>query len=56
MELYIVDISFGNLNIYILANVPLGVGTLSSCSRTFLRKEGEIQVLAGLTPYSQTAS
>jgi hypothetical protein len=37
-----------------LANLFLGVGTLHGCKGVYPGKDGEIQVLAGLAPYSQT--
>jgi hypothetical protein len=40
-------------NLFVLANVFLGVGTLCGCMGMFLGKEGGIQVLAGLAPSSQ---
>ncbi len=36
-------------NFYILANIFFGVGMLYDCTDTFHRKEGGIQVLAGLS-------
>jgi hypothetical protein len=41
-------------NIFILANVFLGVGMLHGFTGIFSRKEGGIQVLEGLAPSTQT--
>jgi hypothetical protein len=43
-----IDRPFSNFNFYILVNILLGVGMLHSYIGVFPRKEGGIQLLAGL--------
>jgi hypothetical protein len=47
------SISF-SAEFFILANILLGVGMPRCCTGVFPRKEGWIEVLAGLAPSSQT--
>ncbi len=49
---YIIEICFSYFNFYILANVLLGAGMLWGCMAAFHKKEGGIQVLAGLDQFS----
>jgi hypothetical protein len=43
-----------NIHFHMLAKIILFVGTPRSCVGVFSKREGGIQVLAGLAPFSQT--
>jgi hypothetical protein len=52
--LFFVSFRLANIHFNRLANILLFVGTLLGCVGVSPRKEGAIQVLAGLVPSSQT--
>ncbi len=51
---FYISFILANIQFHILTNILLEVGMPHSCTGTFSKKKGGLQVLAGLAPYIQT--